>query len=385
MNYAKQIRAWEAKLADLGDDDDERETIQKHLDRLKAHQSLIDLTDDAPARGTATPKSEGGLVLARVAKARAMAVIKQCSIEQAARTLYGSSMGALVAKAADPVVTADVPTAPSVQDFVQMLRAESLYDRLNFRHVSPYVPIAVQTVQATAGFVGEGTPATTSKWKAETLTLEPKKLVSLVPATIESIRDASVQADRLLTRDMLGAIRNTTDSVLLGTADATSHAPAGLLHNIAPIGSSGDDAEAVQADVKGLLLAIDPLLRLEAQLIMNPMLAFNIGGIRNELGTAVFPTIGIGGGTLEGVQVLVSNAVAMGTIVCLVDSEIYSIGDRGVEVEFSNSATIDGDSAFQNAFVAFRAIRPVSWAFRRANVIAYMTGADYGVSPSTTA
>src|SRR5690606_13471644 len=103
---------------------------------------------------------------------------------------------------------------PGVGDFVNLLRNDSLYDKLNFRVISPHVPVAVQTVAATAAFVGEGQAATASKWETTTLTLTPNKVVSLIPATIESIRDNTVQADRNLTMDMVGAISNTVDSVM---------------------------------------------------------------------------------------------------------------------------------------------------------------------------
>lgn len=385
----RQLHTWKKSLDKLPDDSEhehDRTMITKHIERLEAHIDLGQFSPETSYPGTRrSPDGDASLTLARFAKAKAVSAVDQIPVEKAAVKLYGSTIGGLVLKAADPVLSSEVPTAPGVQDFVELLRADSLYDKLAFRHVSPYVPIAAQTVQATAAFVGEGTTAAHSKWEAETLTLTPKKLVSLVPATIESIRDSSVQADRELTRDMLGAIRNTTDSVMLGTANSSAHAPAGLLYNITPVVSSGVDADDLQSDLKGLIGQIDPLLVQGVQLIMNPLLAFHIAMMKNDLGNRAFPGIGINGGELEGVPVVVSNAVAMGRIVAIVASEIYSIGDRGVEIAISNSATIGGDNAFANAFLAFRAIRPVSWAFRRGNTIAYLTGATYGETASPTA
>lgn len=389
MDLEMQLKAWKTKLAELPEDDEhahERDIVAKQISRLEAH--LREGVDDGIrsfAGGRAPRDDDTKLMLARFAKAKALAVVDQVSVEKAVRKLYGPTLGDRVLKAADLVVSDDVPTARGVADFVELLRADSLYDKLSFRQISPYVPVAVQTVAAQAAFVGEGQTASASRWEATTIVLEPKKLVSLVPATIESIRDSSIQADRELTRDMLGAIANTTDSVMFGTSDATAHAPRGLLYGISPVVSAGPDVEDVEADVKGLIARIDPLLVGGVQLVMNPLLAFHVGLLRSELGSRAFPGIGINGGELEGVPVVVSNAIQMGTIIAIVPSEIFTIGDRGVEIAISRDATVDGSSAFQDYFLAFRAVRPVSWAFRRANTIAYLTGAEYGATASPTA
>src|SRR5690606_29586652 len=116
--------------------------------------------------------------------------------------MYGDAAAKVILKAADPVVAGDVPKAPGIQDFVEMLRADSMYDQLNFRRVAPHVPIAKQTVQADAHFIGEGAAATAEKWAATTTTLSPHKVVSLVPQTIEAVRDNSVNSDQLVMSDM---------------------------------------------------------------------------------------------------------------------------------------------------------------------------------------
>src|SRR5690606_31625123 len=149
----------------------------------------------------------------------------------------------MITKDADSIVTSDVPTAPGVQDFVAQLRPNSLYDQLNWRYASPHTPIAVQTVAPTAAFVGEGQTAGTSKWAATTMTLEPRKLISLVPATVESIRDSSIGADREITRDMVAAISTTVDAVMFSASDETAHAPRGLLYGVTPVVSAGSDPE----------------------------------------------------------------------------------------------------------------------------------------------
>src|SRR5690606_30277612 len=102
--------------------------------------------------------------------------------------------------------------------------------------------------------------ATSSKWGTTTITLEPHKVMALVPATYESIRDNSINADRALTQDMVDAISETVDGIMFSANDETEHAPRGLLFGVSPVVSSGADPEDLQADVKALLGELDPLL-----------------------------------------------------------------------------------------------------------------------------
>ena len=87
--------------------------------------------------------------------------------------------------------------------------------------------------------------------------------------------------------------------------------------------------------------------------------------------------------------------VGAGDLILLKPSDIYKIGDRGVEVSLSTEAAIEmadnpaGDSSaptantsvvsmFQTESVAIKVVRPLNFAKRRASAVAYVGDADYG-------
>ncbi|WP_216671427.1 hypothetical protein, partial [Mangrovicoccus sp. HB161399] len=90
--------------------------------------------------------------------------------------------------------------------------------------------------------------------------------------------------------------------------------------------------------------------------------------------------------------------VGAGDLVLLKPSDIYKIGDRGVEVSLSTEAAIQMDDApngasdtpvantsvvsmFQTESVAIKVVRPLNFAKRRASAVAYIGDADYGALP----
>ena len=429
MTLSQLIKAFTAKSAELdarkkeilkaaAEDDEgprtlneaeqnEFDSIEKELSSVRAHIKRLEKQLEEEAGNAQPPNDDAdrykgqkvvvksgnvgpdeefkGQRYIQLVKSRAVAHLEGSTPAEVAKHMYGEHLAPFILKSADPIVASDVPKAPGVQDFVDILREDSAYDQLNFRRVAPHVPIATQTTQASASFIGEGAQASQSKWAATTTTLAPHKVVSLVPQTIEAVRDNSVGSDRLVMQDMLGAIRNKVDEVMFGTSAAQSTAiPAGLLYQAHAIVSSGSEHDDLTADIKGVLSFIPRLVSMPT-LLMSPRMAFAISTIRTELGVSVFPSMSINGGTLEGLTVKVSNAIPDNRVIALVENEIYSILDQGVQIALSTEASVDGTSAFENGLVVFRAIRPVSWAKRRSDVVVYLDNVTYGETPSSTA
>jgi len=81
----------------------------------------------------------------------------------------------------------------------------------------------------------------------------------------------------------------------------------------------------------------------------------------------------------------VSNSVPAGTIVLAKANEILLADDGGVQLDASREATLDMNGGttpnfnlWQRNCVAIRAERFITWAKRRANAVAVITGAAYG-------
>ncbi|MET3459814.1 hypothetical protein [Variovorax atrisoli] len=116
----------------------------------------------------------------------------------------------------------------------------------------------------------------------------------------------------------------------------------------------------------------------------------------NALGQTEFPGITANGGTLLGDPVVTGDNVGSGQLILLKPSDIYRIGDSGIEVSISREAMIEQDTAptgatdtptaasanmtsmFQTESTAIKVVRSINFAKRRASAVAFVTGADYG-------
>ena len=102
------------------------------------------------------------------------------------------------------------------------------------------------------------------------------------------------------------------------------------------------------------------------------------------------------GGTLLGDQVYTGDNVTGGHWILLKPSDIWKIGDTGLEVSMSDQATIEqndapagaGDtptaasatlmSLWQTEQVGFKVVRRINYKLRRSGAVAYLDNAEYG-------
>jgi hypothetical protein len=212
----------------------------------------------------------------------------------------------------------------------------------------------------------------------------------------------------MLVRDgLVEACAQKVDTTFLSTSAASAGiSPAGILASpLSSLGSNGYTAEALRADIKELYA---PFLSAKnatgLYLVMTPTLAKSISLMVNTLGQTEFPGINAGGGTLLGDPVITGDNVGATTIILVKPSEIWRIGDTGIEVSLSMDATIEQDTApqgyagsptvaasatlmsmFQTESVAFKVVRPVNFQKRRTHAAAFISDAQYGNANSTTA
>ena len=96
----------------------------------------------------------------------------------------------------------------------------------------------------------------------------------------------------------------------------------------------------------------------------------------------------VNGGTLNGIPVIVSDAVAHdssgGLIIAIKSSEVFLAQNGGIRVDMSRDATIDmagGNSPtyslFQKNSLGLRAEWWVSWKKARPQAVQYISGATY--------
>lgn len=276
-----------------------------------------------------------------------------------------------------------------VSEFMEVLRPATILGALDGVVRVPFnVRIPVQTGGSTVQWVGEGAPKPVSDLAFSTVRLGMDKVAGIVVLTDELVRSSAPSAEGIVRNDLVRQIAQFLDAQLLDpTVEGTDDNPASLTFGVTPVAASGTDAEALYWDLSRALAAYTSTdLGLDTlTFVMPPAVAMGISLLRNALGQFEFGSVGVNGGTLMGYPVVVSNSAPAGTITLLKTSEILLADDGGVRLDASRDATLDMNGGntpnfnlFQRNCIAIRAERFVSWAKRRADSVAVITGASYG-------
>ncbi len=282
-------------------------------------------------------------------------------------------------------------------DFIDFLYSLSVIDRLPLREVPANVTIKGQDGAATGYWVGQSKSIPVSKADFFNVNLAPLKVAALAVVSKELLRDSSPAAEKLVRDALVEASAQRVDQTFLSADAAVAGvAPAGILNGLTPITSAGPDVEDVIADVKALYATFIAAKNAGGlQFIANQSLSKALGLMQNVLGNFAFPGLSATGGTLLGDPLAAGDNVGAGNLILLKPSDIYKIGDRGVEVSLSTEASIQMDDAsngasdtptahtgvvsmFQTESVALKVVRPLNFAKRRASAVAYVGNAAYG-------
>lgn len=287
-------------------------------------------------------------------------------------------------------------------DFIEFLAGMTVYDKLPLRQVPHNVVIKGRDGASTAYWVGEGQPIPASASDFSTVTLSPLKVAALAVISNELLRDSSPAAEGLVRDALAEAISQKTDSTFLGAAAAVANvSPAGMLNGVTAKISAGNDGDGVRSDIKALYAPFITAKNASGlTFVMNPAMAKAVQLITTTLGVQEFPGIGQNGGTLMGDPVVTGDNVAAHHVILLKPSDIYKIGDLGLQVSVSRDAMIEMSSAptgesttpatasqamvsmFQSENTAIKIVRPINFAKRRSGAVQFVSDAAYGESSS---
>lgn len=289
-------------------------------------------------------------------------------------------------------------------DFIEYLYGKTLFDRLPLRTVPANVTIKGQDGAATGYWVGESKaiPATTADFSSVSLT--PLKVAALAVISNELMRDSSPSAEMLVRDALVQASAQRVDATFLSTSAASAGvSPAGILNGVAGHNTHGSTIDGVIADFKQLTAIFQSYKNASDLLVVTtPDLAVSLGLMLTALGQPAFPGIGQDGGTLLGRTAFTGDNVPSGAFIMMKPSDIWRIGDGGVQVSISNVATIEQDGApqgasdtptaasatlmsmFQTESTAIKVVRSVNFAKRRSHAVQYIDNADYGAADTST-
>jgi HK97 family phage prohead protease len=290
-------------------------------------------------------------------------------------------------------------------DFVEYLRPRVILGRFGtgnipaLRSVPFYVPLITQTGAGAGYWVGEGKAKPLTSFNFTRTHLSPLKVANICVLTMENIRFSNPKSDTIVRDQLAQALieRLDLDFITPSKASVAGVSPASITNGAPAIASAtGTDADSVRLDLRSLWAKFTSANNppTTGVFIMPSNVAVSLASMVNPLGQQSFPDMNIMGGTLFGMPVIASDHCPA-TIVVLVNASDIYLGDDGqITVDASEEASLEmsdaptGDSGaptasqsvsmFQTNSVAIRAERVISWARRRTQSVAYITGVDWG-------
>lgn len=401
----KQIEAIDAEIA----------TIQKNIDRVK---DMIKQGETAAA--TATPvagndptqakkSAEGDLDPANpTPKVEIVPLAKGIGFAQFARAKLCSQLAAKNGNYISPVdmakqmgfndevqnlitkatlgTTSDAGFAASlvtenrlVGEFVEMLRNATIFDKLKgFRAVPFNSTIPSQLTGGTASWVGQGEKKPLTNQTFDEVEIKEHKLAAITVYTQELMRRSDPAVDVLVRDDLIAASAALIDNTFIDAGAATAVRPAGILDGVTVTEDTGTTAEAYETDLMNLMTKfVNANLSLDgAYFIMSETRAAQISLLRDALGNSYFSGMALRGErTLLGIPVITSQT-AGNKIILVKTSEILLAQDGGVDVSYSDQATlVDGATThnlWQENKFAVRVEKFITWAKRRPIAAAFL-------------
>lgn len=388
--------------------EDEIKVLELNLARLEKNHATANQVAEtaAPAKGdtvtegvqstagnNVTVKSNlpKGIGFAQFARAKMIAALEAkkgnyISPAAAAKNLgFSEDVIKYIEKATLGTTTDSGFAAPLVErdtfhgEFIELLRNETIFDKLKgYRSVPFNVKINGQATGGSASWVGEGKKKPLTNPTFESIEIKEHKLAAITVYTQELIRRADPAIDKLVLDDLLKASAALIDDTFLGNGKQTDDAPAGMLFGVTANPPTGTAAADYEKDILGLLQTfIEKNLSADGSyLLMSETRAMQIAILRDALGNTYFPGMSLNGArNLLGIPVITSQTVG-NKIILIKMSEILVAQDGGVDVSYSDQATlIDGDKThnlWQENKFAVRVEKFITWAKRRAIAAAFL-------------
>lgn len=288
---------------------------------------------------------------------------------------------------------------PIIADLAAYLRPRMLIGRLaGLRKVPFQTRTVVGTGGTNAAWVGSGAPIPAAYAAFELLAaLDVKKIAALAVTSLELARTSKPNSELVVTADLSAAIIEQMDRSFVDPAyAATSARPASITNGAEVHQSSGTTVAAIDADLKAMVQdLVDGQMGLQtASWILHPRTAVNMALMRNGDGGPAYPQITATGGTLAGLPVLTTTALAASGSpterqIVLVEADQVELADEGeAEIEISPHAAVQMDDApgagaqqlvslWQNGMVGVRCMRAVNWQVRRAAAVSLLSGVNF--------
>jgi HK97 family phage major capsid protein len=195
----------------------------------------------------------------------------------------------------------------------------------------PLEPATLGLVATTAGagaIVVPGQSIPVRRMDFSQKSVARRKAAEMVVLTDELLRQAPSEAEQIIVRELRAAVALTIDTEFIATATA----------GVTPMTSQG-----LTADVANLYKAVSPAADSRLYFVVGATAAISLATARTN-GLKHFPDAGVQGGSIDGIPVLVTNAMQAATI-ALVDAARIGGGLEEAAVAISAKGTVEMDTA----------------------------------------
>lgn len=278
-------------------------------------------------------------------------------------------------------------------EFLELLRPATIIGKIpNLRQVPFNTQVPLQTGGGTYGWVGQNKLKPVGKLALTTAAIQFSKAAGIIVITDELAKLSSPSAETIVRGDMIAGITQFLDAQFIDPAVATvaNVSPASIT-NGAPTAVSADNAATDLATILGAFSTANYKLS-EITLIMSEKNALAMGMKRDAMGNKLFPSMGVAGGSAEGITVIASNAAAL-NVIGVSGPNILFADEGGISIDVSREASVlmndapvdagDGTASYQSLWqqnlVGLRAERMINWLRARTTAVFYLTDAQYTV------
>ncbi len=401
----------------------EVKAIDAHIVRLKAHEQTM-ITKATPinidtgrGEGAVTIPGTGpisvkrnlpkGTGFTRFAMALAASKGNLTVAERIAETKFKDSPEvAMVLKAATQEGTTSDATwaGPLVQyndmasEFIELLRAETILGRLgSLRRVPFNVRMARQTSGTTGTFIGEGLPTPVKELAFDSVTLQWAKCSTICVISSELARFSDPMAEARVRADLIEGIAEYLDKRLIDPAYAgvASVSPASLTNGVTPTSASGATVAALDSNWRTIMASFATTNQRLQNLVvvMSPSQALRFSMMRTNQDMALFPSMGMNGGSMHGIPVITSNNVAPSGspgdehVIFIDQGEVLLADDGQITLDVSAEASLEFNDAptggatslrslWQNGLIGVKAERWINWTKRRSTAVKFIDKAQ---------
>jgi HK97 family phage major capsid protein len=217
--------------------------------------------------------------------------------------------------------------------FLESLRTVGAFDRMlgDMRQVPPRSRVSSTTLNATGFIHAEGSPKPISSLQLDGHQLAETETAAIIVMTEELVRGISPESGALIRRELASAVASVTDAEFIRLITA----------GLTPLVSAGATSNQVLQDISRLLNAVDIDQNSKVYILAPPNTVKSIATKTTaSTGTFAFPSLGIQGGTLAGVEVIPSDGVPSGQMIA-VDAGAVAASSSALGVEILREGDIE--------------------------------------------